>query len=56
MKKLRFKNWKTTLAGIAIIVVKLLAVRGRINPADAPIILTGIGLIAAKDHNAGNNE
>lgn len=54
MRKL--KSWKTTISGIAIIVVKLLTMHGRISPADAPIILTGIGLIAAKDHNVTGNE
>lgn len=51
-----FKSWKTTIAGIAIIVMKLLVAHGKINVSDAPLILTGIGLIAAKDHNVTSHE
>lgn len=49
-------NWKTTLSGIATIfgaltdIVHSLAVGTPINwNADIPLILTGIGLLAAKD-------
>lgn len=46
-----FRSWKTTLAGAAIILLKLLAAHGKVNPADMPLIVAGIGLIAAKDGN-----
>lgn len=51
MKKAIFKHWVTTLAGMAIIALKLLAAKGTISPADVPTIAAGLGLIAASDGN-----
>lgn len=48
------KNWKTTLAGIAALlglVAKVIAA-GHIDwSTDGPVILTALGLFAAKDYN-----
>ena len=44
-----FKNWKTTIAGLATIVVSLLASKGRIDAQTATAITSGIGLIVAAD-------
>lgn len=59
------KNWKTTSAGIVAIAggistIAFAAVEKHITPelitASLTAILTGIGLIFAKDHNvSGNN-
>ena len=52
--RLMMKNWKTTLAGIAAIlsVATKIVTTGSINwETDAPAIMAGIGLIAAKDSN-----
>lgn len=46
-----FKSWKTSLTGLAIIALKLLAAHGKIDANDLPVLVAGIGLIAAKDHN-----
>lgn len=43
------KNWKTTLTGIATIVISLLTTRGKIDGATAAAISGGIGLILARD-------
>jgi len=48
------KNWKTTLAGILVVVIPVVTQLGYITPEMAGAIvtiLTGLGLIAAKDHN-----
>lgn len=46
-----FKNWKTTIAGIIIIAVKLFTAKGKIDAETGAAIATGIGLIVAADHN-----
>lgn len=51
MKKAIFKHWLTTVAGIAIIALKLLVTKGTITPDDLPVIAGGLGLIAAGDGN-----
>lgn len=43
------KNWKTTLLGVAIIVVKLFTAKGKIDAETGTAIATGIGLIIAQD-------
>ena len=43
------KNWKTTAAGIAIIIIKLFTAKGRIDAETGTAIVTGIGLIIAAD-------
>lgn len=48
------KNWKTTICGLAIIVVKLFAAHGKLGIEDVGAITAGIGLIAATDSNNGN--
>ena len=48
------KNWKTTLAGVAAIlsvITKVVTTGGIDWQTDAPAIMAGIGLIAAKDSN-----
>lgn len=46
-----FKNWKTTLAGAAAIVAGIsLVVNGQMEAGVASIV-TGIGLLFAKDNN-----
>jgi hypothetical protein len=52
-----FKNWKTTAAGIAIIIIKLFTAKGKIDAETGTAIAAGIGLIVASDHNkeTGNN-
>lgn len=45
------KNWKTTAAGIAIIIIKLFTAKGKIDAETGAAIATGIGLIVASDHN-----
>lgn len=49
MKKAIFKHWLTTVAGIAIIALKLLVTKGTITPDDLPVLAGGLGLIAASD-------
>jgi hypothetical protein len=48
MKKI-LKNWKTTLAGLVIIAVKLFTAKGKIDAETGAAIATGIGLIVASD-------
>lgn len=48
------KNWKTGLAGIAMVIVGILAQNGAIPQADVALIqsiLAGLGFVAAKDGN-----
>ena len=45
------KNWKTTFAGVAVIVINLFVSKGKIDVATGTAIVSGIGLITAKDHN-----
>jgi len=48
------KNWKTTLAGILVVLIPMATQLGYITPEMAGgivTILTGLGLIAAKDGN-----
>lgn len=42
-------NWKTTLAGLATIIVSLLASKGKLDAQTATAITSGIGLIVAAD-------
>ena len=52
--RLMMKNWKTTLAGVAAIlsvITKLVTTGANDWQTDAPAIMAGIGLIAAKDSN-----
>jgi hypothetical protein len=51
MKKAIFKHWITTLAGVAIVAIKLLISKGNITPDDLPALAAGLGLIAASDGN-----
>lgn len=48
------KNWKTTVSGFVLIIGSVFgAIKGQISyPEALTAITTGIGLIAAKDHNA----
>lgn len=57
------RNWKTTLLGVATIVISLLTSKGKIDAATGTAILSGAGLILAKDSdktgvevNSTNNE
>ncbi len=53
-ESLMMKSWKTTLAGVAAImsIVTKIVTTGAIDwQTDAPAIMAGIGLIAAKDGN-----
>jgi len=43
------RNWKTTLLGMATIVISLLTSKGKIDAATGTAILSGAGLILAKD-------
>jgi hypothetical protein len=43
------KNWKTTLAGLVVIAIKLFAAKGKIDAETGAAIATGIGLIIASD-------
>lgn len=52
LKKNIFKSWKTTVLGIATIAITLLSSNGKIDATTATAIISGIGLIGAKDHNA----
>lgn len=49
MKKLKFKNWKTTAAGLLTIVVSLIVSKGHVDAATGTAITSGIGLIFASD-------
>ena len=49
MKKLKFKNWKTTAAGLLTIVVSLIVSKGHLDAATGTAITSGIGLILASD-------
>lgn len=50
MKKI-LANWKTSLSGLGTIIVGIAAIaKGNVNEGIGAIV-TGIGLIAAKDHN-----
>jgi hypothetical protein len=51
MKKAIFKHWVTTLAGVAIVAIKLLINKGSITPDDLPVLAAGLGLITASDGN-----
>lgn len=51
MKKF-FKNWKTTLLGLATIVINIVASKGRIDPTIASGIIAGAGLVLACDSTA----
>jgi hypothetical protein len=42
-------NWKTTIAGLATIIVSLLASKGKLDAQTATAITSGIGLIVAAD-------
>ena len=46
-----FKNWKTTLIGVATIVIGLLTSKGQLDAQTGTAITAGIGLILAKDNN-----
>lgn len=45
------KNWKTTLIGVAVIVVNLFTAKGKIDAQTGAAIAAGLGLIVAKDHD-----
>lgn len=49
-------NWKTTLIGVVVITIKLLAMHGKISMEDATVIGSGIGLIAAHDGKPADND
>ena len=55
MKKAIFKHWITTLAGVAIVAIKLLLSKGNITPDDLPTLAAGLGLISASDGNKDEN-
>jgi hypothetical protein len=42
-------NWKTTLLGIASIAISIFVSKGKIDGQTGAGILTGVGLILAKD-------
>lgn len=44
-----FRNWKTTLFGIATIAIGLLTSKGKLDATTGTAIATGLGLILAKD-------
>ncbi len=48
MKNIK-KNWKTTILGIVTIVVGLFTSKGKLDAASGTAILSGVGLILAKD-------
>lgn len=43
------KNWKTTILGIVTIIVGLFTSKGKLDAASGTAILSGVGLILAKD-------
>lgn len=48
------KNWKTTIAGIAVAAIAALTALGYLSPEQAASItgaLTALGLLSAKDHD-----
>lgn len=45
------RNWKTTLCGIALIVVKLFVAKGHVDAETGTAIVGGLGLILANDHD-----
>lgn len=55
MKKAIFKHWITTLAGVAIVAIKLLVSKGSITPDDLPVLAAGLGLITASDGSKDKN-
>jgi len=50
------KNWKTTLLGVATIVITLLTYKGKIDTTTGAAITSGLGLILAKDSNVTGTE
>ena len=50
------KNWKTTLAGAATIILTLLTAKGKLDAQIAAAITSGIGLIIAKDAHQDEND
>ena len=50
------KNWKTTLAGAATIILTLLTAKGKLDAQTAAAITSGIGLIIAKDAHQDETE
>lgn len=46
-----FKNWKTTAVGLATIIIGLLTSKGHLDTQTGTAIVSGIGLILAKDNN-----
>lgn len=50
------KNWKTTLAGAATIILTLLTAKGKLDAQTAAAITSGVGLIIAKDAHQDEND
>lgn len=50
MKNIK-KNWKTTVLGLVTIIVGLFTSKGKIDAASGTAILSGVGLILAKDND-----
>jgi hypothetical protein len=48
MKNIK-KNWKTTILGLVTIIVGLFTSKGKLDAASGTAILSGVGLILAKD-------
>jgi hypothetical protein len=48
MKNIK-KNWKTTVLGLVTIIVGLFTSKGKLDAASGTAILSGVGLILAKD-------
>jgi hypothetical protein len=46
-----FKNWKTSLSGLAGIITGITLIVNSHVPEGITAIITGIGLISAKDYN-----
>ncbi len=56
LKQNVLKSFKTTLLGLATIAITLLSSKGKIDAGTATAIISGIGLIGAKDHNSKDEE
>lgn len=50
MKNIK-KNWKTTILGLVTIIVGLFTSKGKLDAASGTAILSGVGLILAKDND-----
>ena len=55
IKKVRH-SWKTTILGIATIVLSIFTSKGKLSGQDAAAIVGGIGLILSKDADKTDNK